>query len=98
MALKTAFSIKARIVIIQEPFIGSRKLCHSGLNFYCPKREKKDIRVMTAIRKDFVDKIMVDYRTDIIDYPYFMLLEICKLNIYSKRPERKTQGINIYDN
>lgn len=98
MVLKTVFSIKAGIVIIQKPFISSQKLCHSGFNFYLLKREKKDIKVITVIKKDFVNKIVVDYKTDIIDYPYFILLEICKLKIYSKRHERKIQGINIYNN
>ena len=45
---------------------------------------------MTAIRKDLVDKIVVDHRTDLIDHPYFMLLEICELDLRSKRPGRKT--------
>ena len=96
--LETALSVKAGIVMVQEPFIGSRELCHSGFNFYWPERERRDIRVMTAVRKDLVDKIVVDHRTDLIDHPYFMLLEICELDLRSTRPGRKTRVINVYEN
>ena len=53
---------------------------------------------MTAVRKDLGDKIIVDYRTNLIYHPYFMLLEICKLDLLSKKPGRKMQIVNIYDN
>ena len=29
-----ALSIKASIVLVQEPFISNQEICHSGLNFY----------------------------------------------------------------
>ena len=34
MVLETVISVGAGIVMIQEPFIGSRKICHSGFNFH----------------------------------------------------------------
>lgn len=49
MALKTALSIGAGMIMLQEPFIGNRKLCHSAFNFYWPQGERSEIRVMTAI-------------------------------------------------
>ena len=98
MALETALSVGAGIVMIQEPFIGSRELCHSGFNFYWPQGERKEIRVMTAIKKDLGDKISVDHRTDLIHHRYFMLLQICKIDPQSKRPGRKTRIVNVYDN
>lgn len=98
MALKTALSVNAGIVMIQEPFIGNREISHSGFNFYWPQGERKDVRVMTAVRKNLVDKIVIDHRTDLINHPYFMLLEIRELDPRSKIPGRKTQIVNIYDN
>ncbi len=76
MALETGLSVEAGIVMIQEPFIGNREISHSGFNFYWPQGERKNIRVMTAVRRTLVDKIVVDHRTDLINHPYFMLLEI----------------------
>ncbi len=98
MALETALSLKAGIVMIQEPFIGSREIYHSGFNLYWPKGERKNIRVMTAVKKDLVDKVVVDHKTDLIDHPYFMLLEVREIDSRSKRPGRKTRVINVYDN
>ncbi len=98
MALKTALSVEAGIVLVQEPFIGNREICHSGFNFYWPPGERKEIRVMTAVRKDLGDKIMVDHRTDLIHHPYFMLLEIRELDPQSKKPGRKMRVVNVYDN
>ena len=53
---------------------------------------------MTAMRKNLVDKIMVDHRTDLVNHPYFMLLEIHELDPQSKKPGRKTRVVNVYDN
>ncbi len=86
MALETALSVGVGIVMVQEPFIGSREICHSGFNFYWLPGERKEIRVMTAVRKDLGDKIIVDHRTCLIHHPYFMLLEICELDPRSKLP------------
>ncbi len=40
---------------------------------------------MTAIQKDLTDRIMVNYRTDLITYLDFILLKICKLDAQSKK-------------
>lgn len=98
MALETALSVEAGIIMVQEPFIGHREISHSGFNFYWPQGEKKNIRVMTAVRKDLVYKIVIDHRTDLVNHPYFMLLEIRELNPRSKRLRRKTWVVNVYDN
>ena len=45
-----------------------------------------------------MNKIVVDHRTDSFNYPYFIQLEICKLNLQFKRPRRKTRVVNIYNN
>ncbi len=53
---------------------------------------------MTRIKKDLVDKIIDDHRTNLTYHSYFMLLEICGLNARFKKPGGKTLGINLYDN
>ena len=57
MALKTALSKGASIVMIEEPFIGYRKICHIELNFHWLQKEKKEIRVMTASKKILQTKL-----------------------------------------
>ena len=98
MALETALSIGAGIVMVQEPFIGNREICHSEFRLYWPQGERKEIRVMTAVKEDLGDKIVVDHRTDLINHPYFMLLEIRELDPRSKWPGRKTRVVHVYDN
>ena len=53
---------------------------------------------MKAIKKNLADKIMLDHRTDLINHLYFMLLEIRKLNVKSKKLDRKIQVMNMYNN
>lgn len=89
MVLEIAISIRA---------ISNWEICHSKFNFYCLPKERKEIRVVTAVRKDLRDKIMVDYRTDFIHHQYFILFEICKLNFQLIKPGRKTEVVNVNDN
>ena len=98
MTLKTSLNVTEGIVMILEPFIGNEEICHTGFNFYWLQKEKKEIRVITAIQKDLADKIIVEHITDLINQPYFMSLKICKLDARSKNPGRKTQVINMYHN
>ncbi len=84
--------------MLQEPFIGTREISHSAFNFYWPQAERKKIRVMTAIQKELTDKIVIEHRTDLINHPYVILLEIRELDSRSKKPGRKTRGVNVYDN
>ena len=90
MALETALDIGAGIALLQEPFIGNRELAHSAFNFYWPQADKAAIRVVTVVRKDLLDKIVVEHRTDLVNHPYFVFLEIRDLDKQTKRPGRKT--------
>lgn len=98
MTLETALSIGAGIVMLQETFIGIREISHSAFNLYWPQAKRKEIRLMTAVQKELMDKIVVEHRNDLINHSYVMLLEIRELDPRSKKPGRKTWVINVYDN
>lgn len=53
---------------------------------------------MTVVQKEFTNKIIVKHRTDLINHPYIMLLEIRKLDSRSKKPGRKMWVVNVHDN
>lgn len=53
---------------------------------------------MKTIRKNLRNKIMLDYKIDLIYQPYFILLKIRKLDLQLKNSKRKTQVVNIYKN
>ena len=53
---------------------------------------------MMAVKKDLLDKIVVEHKTDLVNYLYFIFLEIRDLDQQSKQPRKKTQVLNTYDN
>ncbi len=98
MAIETAWSIGAGIVMLPDPFIGIREISHSAFNLYWPQAERKEIKVMTAVQKELTDKIVLQNRTDLVNHPYVMLLEIRELDPRSKKSGRKTRVVNVYNN
>lgn len=46
----------------------------------------------------FLLVFVVEHRTDLVNHPYFILLEIRDLDQQTKWPERKTRVLNVYDN
>lgn len=41
---------------------------------------------------------MINHRTDLFNYPYFMLQKICELDPQSKRSEKNMRVVNVYNN
>lgn len=74
MTLKILLSIKTGIIIVQKPFIGNQKIFHSKFNFYWPKKKEK------YQSNDSYKKKIVYHKTDFVNYPYFILLEIQELD------------------
>lgn len=55
------------------------------------------MRVLTAIRKDIVSKIIVENRTDLVSYPYCMVNDIREPYPQGEKFKR-TRVVNLYDN
>ena len=98
MVLEIALSIKTGMVMLQKPFIGNREISHSAFNFYWSQGKRSEIRVVTTIRKDLIDKFIAKNRTDLVNHPYFIFLKIRELDQQSKKPKKKTRALNVYDN
>lgn len=98
--LEADLGLDAAIVGIQEPFIGNRSISNSGYNLYWPSGTdtRKDMRVLTAVRKDILHRIIIDNQTDLVSYPYCSVLDIKELHSFSSKILRKTRIINLYDN
>ena len=56
------------------------------------------MQVLIAIRKDILNKVIIENRTDLVSHPYYIALDIKKLNQVSRKYSRKTQIVNLYDN
>ncbi len=88
-ALESALSLKASLVYIQEPFVRKRVISHSGFNFYwssANRENRKDIRVLIAVRKDVVNEVILENRSDLASHPYCMILDIKELHPKTRIP------------
>lgn len=73
-------------------------ITHSAFNFYWPGGIRFDARVLTAVKKELVNKIMVENKTDLVDHPYFLALDIRDMDSRLNKPARRTRVVNAYDN
>ena len=98
-ALEAGLGLEASVVCIQEPFLGNRSLAHAGFILYWPSGtdDRKDMRVLIAVRKDILNKVIIENRTDLVSHPYCIVLDIRELNPVSGKYSR-TRVVNLYDN
>lgn len=84
MALETALNIRASIAMLKNLFVSSRKICDIAFNSYWPTKERNGIKVMSVMKIDLTDKIVLEHRTALIQYFHFMLLWVWELERQSK--------------
>ena len=87
-ALQACLEAGAGIACLQEP--GDMEVSHPGFLFYRPSGPYKTCRVVTAVRRDLVDRIVVEARTDLVDHPYCLVVDI-------REQGRCTRVVNCYD-
>lgn len=80
-SLETAISTGAGIVCLQKPFIANRNITHSAFNFYWPGGSRTEACILTAEKKELVNKIIVENRSDLVDNPYFLGLHIRDVDV-----------------
>ena len=56
------------------------------------------MRVLTAVRKDMLSKVVVENRTDLVSHPYCMVLDIREPHPQAGKAFRRTRVVNLYDN
>ncbi len=79
MAQEIAPGIEASIVMTQQSFIGTWEKYYSRLNFHWLQKKRKDIRIMTVIKKDFLHRMMMENSIDLINHLYFILDRVVNL-------------------
>ena len=87
-ALKTALSLGASMVCIQELFIGNRTISYSGFNLYwsVDGKNQRDIQIFTAIRKNIANNVILDNRSDLASHSYCLVLDIKELHPKTMKP------------
>jgi hypothetical protein len=97
--LETGLALKKEIVCLQEPYIGINNIAHGGYTILWPEtgpRNKK--RVLIAIRKDLQNNLIIELRTDLINYLYALALDIWDIHYITRKKIRRTRLINVYNN
>ncbi|KAL1963931.1 hypothetical protein VTN77DRAFT_7737 [Rasamsonia byssochlamydoides] len=82
-ALELGLQLGVGLACLQEP--------------YPEKGEHRDSQVVMAIRRDLLNQLAIEARTDLLDHPYLMALDIWELGRAQERIQR-TQVVNCYDN
>ncbi len=89
-ALEAALEAGAEIACLQEPPVGKHDIGHPGFMFFWPEGPREHARVVTAVRRDIVNKVVIEARTDLIDHPYFIAVDVVECG-------RRTRVVNCYD-
>ena len=98
-AFETGLTLKAAFICIQEPYVGIHSFSHPGYEIRWPEEGKNsEKRVLIAIRKDLLTEIIMESRSDLVNHPYFLAIDVWELHPQSKQKRRKTRLINCYDN
>ena len=56
------------------------------------------MQVLTTVRKDILNEVIIDNWTDLISHLYCPVFDIKELHPWFKRVLRKTRVVNLYDN
>lgn len=95
--LEAGLELGVGLVCLQEPYVG-REFRHVGYQIYWPEAGAQGNRRMAvAIRRDLFNQAVVEARTDLIDHPYIMAVDIWERG-RAKEKKRRTRVINCYDN
>ncbi len=98
-ALETGLKRNAAFICLQEPYTGKNPISHLGYVFYWPETGKQsEKRVSIAIKRDIMAQLIIEARTDLINHPYALVLDIWDIQPNTKTKKRRTRLINIYDN
>lgn len=54
--------------------------------------------MLTAVRKDILNRVIIDNRTDLVSHPYCSVLDIKELHSLTRKVLRRTRVVNLYDN
>jgi hypothetical protein len=97
-ALESGLQLGADLVCLQEPYI-MRDFSHSGYLIHWPEEgARKNARVAVAVRRDTLNKRIIEARTDLINHPYFLVVDVWDLERGSRKQVRRTRVVNCYDN
>ena len=80
--------------------LGNRSISHAAYNLYWPSgtSNRKNMWSLTAVKKDILDKVTIENRTDLVSHPYCTALDRKEIDGKPQKHIRKTRVVNLYDN
>ena len=96
-ALEAGLELGVGLVCLQEPYV-AKEFRHTGYQIYWPQAgAQSNRRVAVGIRRDLYSQLIVEARTDLIDHPYIMVVDVWDLGRAGEK-KRRTRLVNCYDN
>ena len=89
-ALEAALEAGAGIACLQEPPVGKHDISHLGFLFYWPEGLREHAQVVTAVRRNIVDRVMIKACTDLANHPYFIVVDVLEQG-------RRMRVVNCYN-
>jgi hypothetical protein len=81
-AIETGIQLNAAFICLQEPYIGINFFSHSGYDLRWPEKgKKKEKRVLIAIKRDILNRVATEVRSDLVNHPYFLIINIWELHL-----------------
>ncbi len=56
------------------------------------------MRVLIAVKKDILNKVIIENRTNLVSHPYCIVIDVRERNPVSRKYSRRTRVVNLYDN
>jgi hypothetical protein len=99
VAFEIGLALNAAFICLQEPYVRVYTFSHPGYEIKWPEKgENKEKRVLITIRKDLLTKVITETRSDLVNHPYVLTLDIWDLQPNTQKKTRRTRLINYYDN
>ena len=61
------------------------------------KNERKDARILTAVRRNILNRIVVDNKSDLKSYLYIIIVDVRRNDLINRELGRRIRIVNIYD-
>ena len=62
--------------------MGIYSFSHPGYEIKWPEKGKNhEKRVLTIVKKDLLTKIIIESRSDLVNHPYFLALDVWELHL-----------------
>lgn len=56
------------------------------------------MQVLIVVKKNILNKVIIENRIDFVNYPYCIILDTKELNQVLRQYLRRTRIVNLYDN